>query len=268
VQLDVRQALSKLLRRKEVELVLKSILLIKEFLEIAKGSEEQSVSLFNGTKTLLIIIAELFVYFLGALTKLAEDSRQQVFEEAMNHICELLALHCESFSVESWQIVFSGVVKHLFGELLTEATRNRQPWFLEGCRKTVHAVADLVVQHGTTLRALIAEIFGAFEVCFNDDEQLIETCTLATKKLIFGLGSLITAEHWNVVVSFILKTFRNFRQTLVSSFATLTLLKTNLKSPMSPMMTSMASMASIEAGNQAVRRGFCSTDKLIAVPKD
>lgn len=109
---------------------------------------------------------------LGVLSTICGDHRSAVQNEAMNYLFELLLEYGCLFKYEFWKMVFQGVIRPTFDEILytyqirgNENRKESQGWLERSCTKLFDSISELISVYYDDFRQFLPDIFRIYENC-------------------------------------------------------------------------------------------------------
>ena len=129
----------------------------------------------------------------------------------MNVLFNLLMTYGILFNYEFWKMVFQGVIRPTFDEILyTYQTRGNEPkkevteWLKASFTKLFNVISELVNKYYSNFRLFLADIFKIYENCIQNSNELLTKLSInAVKALIERVGHIFIEEDWDHFLTFL-----------------------------------------------------------------
>ncbi|CAK70017.1 unnamed protein product (macronuclear) [Paramecium tetraurelia] len=196
IYMELTQALIKLTKNKDVNIVSNSIkqlkILVDHIVQIKRDDNKY--------------LDQLWIPVLSALSVLYSDERGVVQQQSVNTLFELLKVHGEQQSNEFWKIILRGVIRPLFDEIqisklqFAKQSQSKQQ-VIQNCKMTFYLFTDLVVLYIQQMQPCLNDLIDIYiQLVLQTQDFLSTLCLDSLKTIVKQGGQSFTEENWTVVI--------------------------------------------------------------------
>ncbi|KRX07107.1 Sec7 domain [Pseudocohnilembus persalinus] len=149
---------------------------------------------------------------LDVLSNLCGDTRPAIQEKAMETLFEILIKYGYCFSVEFWKMIFQGVLRPLFDEIMftvQNQNKNSTNWLRKQCQTAFTYITDLMDLYFENLQNLVKELIKTYEGCIQSaNEGVVKLSINSLKNTLMRIGNRFGKQEWDIVIDFFERIFK------------------------------------------------------------